>query len=88
MDFLSFICAYDYPARNNISQYDFQVGVVCLNIVLYSGTLDMKGNDIYNFLGISLKLKALLWTSCVLSLTERMVRNIETTLDPVIHILP
>ena len=88
MDFLSFICAYDYPARNNISQYDLQVGVVCLNIVLYSGRLDMKGNDIYNFLGISLKLKALFWTSCVLSLTERMVRNIETILDPVIHILP
>lgn len=58
--FLIFIWVSNYPARNNISQYDFQVDVVYLNTVLYPGRLDMKGNYIHNFLGIPLKLKALL----------------------------
>lgn len=54
----------------------------------YSERLDMRENDLYNFLDNPIKLKAVLWTSFVsLFLTERMVRAVATTLDSAFNIL-
>lgn len=53
----------------------------------YSERLHVRENDLYNFLDNPIKLKAVLWISFVsLSLTERMVRTVATTLDSAINI--